>query len=265
MSKRLKEEEKLLRKRFTDSGIALGELFFFDTVESTMDSAFALVSKSPASHVNRSLVVAGSQSHGRGRLGRKWVSSRDGLQLSFLLTEYDFRIPYSMLASYAVYVTFRSHTKNVALKWINDVLWENGKKLAGVLTEEKNHATVIGMGVNLNNRALPHNLRGEATSYFIETGQKIEKDLFLEALVRELVSLIETAHSGGLGSILQSWEAASSMKGREAVVECGERVYRGTVSGIHRETGALILQCGKERVEIYEGSLRFVNARSSEV
>ncbi len=262
MSKRQKEEEKLLRKRFADSGVAFGELFFYDLVESTMDSAFALLKKSPIPPVNRSIVVASSQSDGRGRLGRKWISSRDGLQFSFLLTEYDFRVPYSILASYAVYVTFRSYTKNVTLKWINDVLWENGKKIAGVLTEEKNHATVIGIGVNLNNRVLSHDLSGEATSYFIETGQKIDRDVFLVALVGELVSLIEDAHSGGLGRILQSWESASLMKGREVVMECGGKVYRGTVCGIHRKTGALILQCGSEKVEIYEGSLRFEETRS---
>ena len=53
------------------------------------------------------------------------------------------------------------------------------------------------------------------------------------------------------------------MKGRDAVVECGERVYRGTVCGIHKDTGALILECGREKIEIYEGSLRFENTRSS--
>jgi BirA family biotin operon repressor/biotin-[acetyl-CoA-carboxylase] ligase len=264
MAQRLKEKEELFRNRFAGSGIVFGELVFYDAVESTMDSAFALLSKFPKSIANRSLVIAETQSCGRGRFERKWVSSRDDLQFSLILTEHDFRIPYSMLASYAVYVTFRSYTPNIALKWVNDVLWENGKKVAGVLTEETESAAVIGIGVNLNSRDFSADLSEKATSYFIETGEKIDRDRFFETLVRELFFLVEDAHNGGLGRILHRWESASSMKGRAVVVETGERVYRGTVCGIHRTTGALIVECGKKRVELYEGSLRFEKERTSD-
>ncbi len=263
MAQRLKQEEELFKNRFAGSKIPLGELVFYDTVESTMDSAFDLLVKSPKSFMNRSLVIAGTQACGRGRFARKWVSSRESLQFSLLLTEYDFRIPYSMLASYAVYETFRCYTQKVSLKWINDVLWENAKKVAGVLTEEKGNATVIGIGVNLNTHAFPPDLSEKATSYFIETGRKIDRYRFFETLVRELVFLLEEAHNGGLGRILHRWESASSMKGRDVVVDCPERVYRGTVCGIHRTTGALILECRQGKVELYEGSLRYEKGRTS--
>jgi BirA family biotin operon repressor/biotin-[acetyl-CoA-carboxylase] ligase len=263
MAQRLTHEEELLKDRFAWSKIPVGELVFYHTVESTMDSAFALLSKSPKHCVNRSIVIADIQVCGRGRFARKWVPSKESLQFSLLLTEYDFWMPYSMLASYAVYETFRRYTQKVSLKWINDVLWENGKKIAGVLTEEKKNATVIGIGVNLNTSTFPTDLGEKATSYFIETRKKIDRYSFFETLVRKLFSLIEEAHESGPGSILQRWESASSMKGRDVVVDGPERTYRGTVRGIHRATGALILECGHEKVELYEGSLRFEKSRIS--
>jgi BirA family biotin operon repressor/biotin-[acetyl-CoA-carboxylase] ligase len=253
--RRLTEKERALAKLLLPLRPRIGPVFWYDLVQSTMDVAFQNGRKSA---LNRTLVVSEAQSRGRGRNGRRWYSSRDDLQFSILLTEYDFRVPYSMVGSYAVYRAFRRYADRVRLKWVNDVLWENGKKVAGVLTEEKGAQTAIGIGVNLNSAKVDMSLTNKATSYYLETGHRIQKELFIRDILLELVTLLEEAHGPGLASLLEGWERDSGLCGRYGIVESDGKRYGGTILGIERHTGALLIESdGTQRI-LYEGTLLFI-------
>jgi BirA family biotin operon repressor/biotin-[acetyl-CoA-carboxylase] ligase len=248
--RRLADKERTVWDMLRFQGLGVGPVFWYDTVPSTMDVAFRVGGRNP---LHFTLVVSDMQTRGRGSHGRCWCSSAGDLHLSVLLTEFDFKIPYSMVTSYAVYRTLRGYTQRVRLKWVNDVLWENGKKIAGVLTEEKAGRTVIGIGVNVNSSFPVRAMRDRATSFFRETGHRIPLTTLLVSVVSELKSLLNAVHGGGLEKVLAQWEADSCIVGRSVLVENGKRTYQGIVTEIEKSSGALVLECGGERRIFYDG------------
>jgi BirA family biotin operon repressor/biotin-[acetyl-CoA-carboxylase] ligase len=253
--KRQREKERQVADAFSARGLVIGGVLYFDSVDSTMDTAFDI--GSPAAR-DRTLVIADSQTSGRGRLGRKWYSTADDLIFSLILVDFDIEIPYSMVAALAVLKAFRRYTGGVRLKWINDLLWEGRKKIAGILVEERAGKTVIGIGVNLNTASLPAEVRERATSLFLETGVKVPKGEFLLAVMEELLPCLDACGEGRLGDLLAEWETLSAMKRRRVVVTSGGTECRGTVIGLNRKTGALVMSAHGKEVEMYEGSLAYV-------
>jgi BirA family biotin operon repressor/biotin-[acetyl-CoA-carboxylase] ligase len=136
------------------------------------------------------VVVAESQSAGRGRLGRSWQAPpRSGLTFSVLLRPAG--VPPArwgwlpMLAGVAVAASLRRVAAlDVVLKWPNDVL-VGERKLAGILAERVGDAVVIGLGLNvgLTPAELPV---PTATSLAIEEGATTDRSTVLRGLLREL-------------------------------------------------------------------------------
>ncbi|MGI8966053.1 MAG: biotin--[acetyl-CoA-carboxylase] ligase, partial [Limisphaerales bacterium] len=132
------------------------------------------------------VVFAESQSKGRGRLGRKWVSPpRQGLWFSILLRP-DFlpqnATQLTVAAATALSRAIRLQTNlTPEIKWPNDILIR-GKKVAGILTElraelDRIKYVIIGIGldVNLSATEFPADLRTLATSLKIECGQTVNR------------------------------------------------------------------------------------------
>src|SRR5262249_32057795 len=130
------------------------------------------------------VVFAESQTKGRGRLGRKWLSPpKKGLWFSVLLRP-------SMQPRQTTQLTVASATAlrraihvhcglSPEIKWPNDLLL-SGRKVAGILTElyaeldQVNHVILgIGVDVNLEAHEIPPELSGIATSLRIELGKAV--------------------------------------------------------------------------------------------
>ena len=229
-----------------------GTVYWYDSVESTMDAGFAL-----GDVEDRSIIVSDVQTTGRGRKGRRWYSNDGSLLCAVVLTRFDIRIPYSMLASYGVYRALLRHGGTVTLKWINDVLWKNGRKVSGVIAEERRGRTVIGIGVNLNNRELAPEVASQATSFRMETGREVDLLLFLRDMAGELFSILDSAESDGIEAVMEEWEKDSAIRGKSVRVVDGSREYTGKSAGIDRKTGALLLQTPEGEIQVFEGSMYY--------
>lgn len=128
------------------AGTRFSDVRRFDEVDSTNRVAADLARAGAPDGV---VVVAGHQTGGRGRRGRTW-ESRPGsaLLVSALLR------PAPPLVSLAAGVAAADACEAVAgtpvvLKWPNDLLTGDGRKLGGILTELVDGAAVVGLGVNL--------------------------------------------------------------------------------------------------------------------
>jgi len=146
------------------------------------------------------VVLADSQSAGRGRLGRPWDSpSGQGLYVSVLLRPQDpvDRIGrYPIAAAVAVCAACREFAGDqVVLKWPNDVL-ADGAKLAGVLAEMRRGPSgadlVLGVGVNVHQAAedFPEELRGSATSLRMLGGGRLDRGTVAATLLEALGATI---------------------------------------------------------------------------
>ncbi|UCB45635.1 MAG: biotin--[acetyl-CoA-carboxylase] ligase [Spirochaetota bacterium] len=250
--KRIKETEEKLNSLFSSLGLKTGPIYCYDSVRSTMDVAFDMDEDDIK---DKTIIIAQRQKRGRGRHGRKWYSAHGSLLFSLVLNQYDIRLPYSIIASFALYKTFNHHTQKVRLKWINDIMWENGKKVAGILTEERLKRMVIGMGINLNDHSIPRQVEPVATSYYIETGERLDRDQFLVSIIDEFLSLLTKTEKGSIEEILTAWENEAGIRNRSVRVIDGKREIQGTALGIDKKTGALKIRIGKDQVEVYEGTL----------
>jgi len=111
--------------------------------------------KQAADGANEGLVIAAdSQTAGRGRQGRQWLT-RPGAALTFSVLLRPQPVPQAargwvpLLAGVAVVFGLRQATGiGARLKWPNDVLAGDGK-LAGILAEQSGDAIVVGIGVNI--------------------------------------------------------------------------------------------------------------------
>jgi BirA family biotin operon repressor/biotin-[acetyl-CoA-carboxylase] ligase len=197
------------------------------------------------------VVIADSQSAGRGRLGRSWASvSGVNLYLSALL-----RPPIvpaaapqlSLLAGVAVAASLEAEGLAPLIKWPNDVLLD-GRKVCGILTEIEAEAdrvsfVVVGVGVNLNSSLehFPAELHETATSVLLSAGRRVDRVGFTARLLTELETLYERFSGEGFPAIAPLWESRAALRGRRVTVSGAGEVITGTCVGIDSD-GALLLK-----------------------
>lgn len=221
----------------------------FQETTSTND----VVEKLARDNVKEGVVVfAESQTKGRGRLGRRWVSpSRKGLWFSILLRP-NVRPQETTQLTVAAATSLRRAIQaatglKVKIKWPNDILI-NAKKAAGILTElsaelDRVKHIILGIGVDVNLTAaeFPSDLRKLATSLKIESGKSIPRaDLAVEIL-RELDHDYARVCSGQFESIADEWEEHCGTIGHSVTIHVGERRLHGRAESLD-DDGALLLR-----------------------
>jgi len=235
-----------------------------DELPSTNDAAKELAE---AGAVHGEVVIAESQTAGRGRRGRTWVSpSGRNLYMSVVLRPHlaPQRAPeLTLVASLAACDACRQAGVEAGIKWPNDVLVE-GRKVAGILTElsaesDEVHWVVLGIGVNLNaeDADFPDELRDVASSLAIERGQPVPRALFTAALLSTLEQWLDLHAADGFGPIRDAWRARSCTLGREVRVDVEGREITGRAEDID-DTGALLVRTGSGLVRVVAGDVRLL-------
>jgi BirA family biotin operon repressor/biotin-[acetyl-CoA-carboxylase] ligase len=143
------------------------------------------------------------------------------------------------------------------IKWPNDVEVSE-RKLCGILAEtaetEMGRACILGIGLNLTNRAFPAELRERATSIEALTGRETDAEELLASLLLALKRRYGQLHErDGVESIVRDWSRNSSYaEGRRVRVSLGDENIEGTTRGLEPD-GAL-------RVETDAGEMKSVRA-----
>ncbi|MDI6850530.1 MAG: biotin--[acetyl-CoA-carboxylase] ligase [bacterium] len=132
------------------------------------------------------VVISEEQTKGRGQQGRKWISQKGGLYSSFVLNKIDSKkaLTLGALASYRTLLVFLP----VKIRFPNDIFADK-KKIGGVLVEQISEATIIGIGINVNQEEFPEEIKGIATSLFLETGVKRPVPEIADSLINEIEDL----------------------------------------------------------------------------
>jgi BirA family biotin operon repressor/biotin-[acetyl-CoA-carboxylase] ligase len=225
-------------------------LHLFDEITSTNSMALEMAE---AGAPDRTTVLADSQTAGRGREGREWRTPRGtAIALSVIVRPRSGPEWWPWIGLAAAVAT-RDAVERVSgaagrVKWPNDVLL-NGRKVAGVLTETRWHpvdaerrAVVVGIGVNVNNRAaaLPESFAATATSILDATGTITDRNVLvaeiLNGLARELHGLPQTADA-----LRSRWNAASATAGSQVAVSTPAGLIEGVDDGLD-QLGRLIVR-----------------------
>ena len=209
------------------------------------------------------VVFAESQTRGRGRLGRKWISpAHKGLWFSILLRP-DLRPQETTQLTVASAIALRRAIQfetglKPEIKWPNDILI-SGKKVAGILTElsaevdrVKHVILGIGVDVNLDVKEFPPELRKAATSLKIESGKTIERAELATAILREFDRDYARVCGGKFTALADEWEESCTTIGKNVAVQIGGRKIRGRAESLD-DGGALLLRTEHGHLEQITG------------
>ena len=194
------------------------EIRYFDAITSTMDTAFQF----GVEGIDEGTVVcAESQTKGKGRLGRNWVSPKGkGIYMSVVLRPKLMPADLTqltLLSAVAVCEAVVSFCDVPAkIKWPNDILVGN-KKLAGILTEssaemDRVRFVVIGIGLNVNTPL--SQLPECSTSIKSETGAKALRVVLMQEVLRSLEKWYIILGEQGFVPVITRWKELSSTLGR---------------------------------------------------
>ena len=230
-------------KKHLSAEIAQEKLFVYDEVGSTNDVLRELIGDGLAT--DGAVVVSDSQTAGRGRLGRKWVSpSGRNLYLSALFRpdiSPQKSSVFTFLASCALVQVFSDYGVEATIKWPNDILVD-GKKISGVLTElgTSDGAVdylVIGIGVNLNLseefiRREMEDISDKTTSLSILLGEDVNREKFCAELINALDQLYSEFRRRGTQAIVDTWIKRWGFVGKEISVDVSGEVVSGVVERV---------------------------------
>jgi BirA family biotin operon repressor/biotin-[acetyl-CoA-carboxylase] ligase len=220
--------------------------------ETTSTNAVAMeLAEAAAPH--GTVVLADAQTAGRGREGREWRTPRGTAIALSVIVRPGSGPEWWPWIGLAAAVATRDAIERVTgvigrVKWPNDVLI-SGRKVAGVLTETRWHpvrgtrrAVVVGVGVNVNNRAagLPESYAAAATSILDVTGTITDRNALaaeiLNGLARDIDGLPRAA-----GELRTRWTAASATQGGHVSVSTPTGLLEGVDDGLD-SSGRLIVR-----------------------
>ena len=158
--------------------------FNFKKVKSTNQTAIRLIKSSKNEF---GLIVSESQSNGKGQYGRKWISYKGNVFLSFFYKLENIKLSLSSLTKINCFlvkdIISKYYRKKITFKSPNDLLI-NKKKICGILQEKieksKKEYFVVGVGLNLIKNPIIPNY--PTTNLFEITNQKINKKKFVKEL-----------------------------------------------------------------------------------
>jgi BirA family biotin operon repressor/biotin-[acetyl-CoA-carboxylase] ligase len=216
-------------------------ILYYPEVSSTMDTAKELARKDCPDFT---VVVAGRQTRGRGRLKRQWLSDDGGLYFTLVLRP---NIPVllssrvNFLASLTLARVLRELFQiDAAVKWPNDILVD-GHKISGMLSELEAETDrvlfiSIGMGINVNND--PSGAEPAASSLKKITGREISKKMLLARFLAEFEECIKRAD---FENVISEWKRYTVTLNRRVKIVTQKEVSEGLAVDVEQD-GALILE-----------------------
>lgn len=239
-----------------------GRIVYFDATDSTNIQARRLA-EAHAPH--GTLVVSDRQDGGKGRRGRSWASpSGVGIWMSLILRPEIAPSSASMLtlaAALAVREGIQEETGlSPLIKWPNDLVL-NGKKICGILTEMSTELmeiqyVITGIGINVNQKEFPPEIRDTATSLSLEAGRSFRRSSLIAAILKAFEKDYEAfLKTGDLSLLLEEYNACLVNRGKEVCILDPSGEYRAVAEGIDESGSLLVTLPDGTRREIISGEV----------
>lgn len=231
------------------------EIVYLDTVDSTNRIARQLAAQGAA---HGTLVIADTQTGGRGRRGRSWISpAGEGIFMSLILRPdvHPSQVArLSLLTALAVAQAIEKTTGlNARIKWPNDIVID-GRKICGLLLEmdataESLRSVVAGVGINVHQRAFDEEIAHTASSLDLLGGKRYSRAKIVQAFLEAFEAAMELPED----EMMRAYRARSATLGSRVQVIALNGTYTGTAEGM-TDSGSLLVRADED------GALREVLA-----
>ena len=215
--------------------------------------------------VREAVVIALTQSGGRGRMGRSFSSHSGGLYMSYLTRPDTAATDALFLTVYTPVVVTDAIEKlsgvKVGIKWVNDLLF-GGKKVCGILAEGAFSASgaleyaVVGIGVNLHAREYESDIADIASDIETLTGVRIK----ISDLASEIVSGLMAFSAADKEEIIKKYRSRSVCIGKRVRVISHGTEYFANCTDISPSGALVVVPEGQaEEIQLSSGeiSIRF--------
>ena len=237
-------------------------IVFLEETGSTNEEARKLAF---AGYPHGTLVVADSQTGGKGRRGRSWHTPKGSSIAMSLILKPELGAEYaSMLTLVQAMAVARAIEENCGLKaqikWPNDILI-NEKKVCGILTEMNMEGTkissiIIGTGINVNQESLPEDISDIATSLKKESGKTQSRENLIKSICMFFEEYFKLfMESKDLSGILEEYNLRLISSGRMVKVLDPKGEFVGQALGINAEGELLVKKESGEVVTVYAGEV----------
>lgn len=224
------------------------KILWFKTVDSTNNIAKKLAEEG---FEEGTIIVAETQTKGRGRYRRTWFSPKGGLWFSIILRpemspNEVFKLNFLTTLSIVKAINDLYNLK-AEIKWPNDVLI-NGKKVCGVLNETKIkdgklEFVILGIGMNVNIplEVFPKELRKTSTSLKILLRENVPIMVLLQKILKNIFFYYSEVKKNFI-QILNEYKCFMKMLNSWVEINVGNKKMKGQVIDVNEETGALIVK-----------------------
>ena len=238
------------------------KIIYYKQIDST-NTELARLAMKGAEH--GTVVVAESQSAGKGRRGRQWESpAGENIYMSILLRPDcapDLAPMLTLVMAYSVGEALKAlGFLEVQIKWPNDLVLSS-KKICGILTEmqlkdSEIDYVVVGVGINVNTSRFPEELQDTATSLYLESGTILDREKLVESIAKYFdKSYRKFLETQDLSFLKEAYNDMLVNVGREVrVLEPGNE-YTAYARGINASGELLVRTAGGEEKRIYAGEV----------
>jgi len=239
--------------------------YYFEEIDSTQNFALQIASNKKE---HGTIVTAKKQTHGRGRLNRKWISPKGGIWFSIIIHP-KFSIEESTLlpiaASLALSNTIQKILKiQTKVKWPNDITI-NGRKVAGMLIDVSSQSNsiesvVIGIGINykIKSEEVEKKLVNTPNFYGVTTllketqvGSPLQ---LIKEFIHQLEEIIEQMTSGMTSKIIDGWTKNSETINKKIIINTANGKISGIALKINND-GSLKIKTKNKTERVFAGDI----------
>ena len=235
----------------------------YKTLESTNKTAKEMA---VAGAEHGTVIIADSQTKGRGRYSRSYFSPSGGLYMSIILRPevLNFENPTSVTAFAAVAVCEAIESiseKTPKIKWVNDILID-GKKVCGILTEAVTDFEsgsldwiVLGIGINvyIKTEDFPDDLQTSATSIFPNEKMFGVRNKLSAEIINRILGYDITPREA---EIFRKYKNRLAMLGNQVTVIQNKNEYKATVIDIDAVGHLVVKNENGEIITVSSGEIR---------
>ncbi len=245
--------------KYTKCNLNENNLHLLSTVDSTNQYCKKLIASCPCHEL---LVVADTQTQGKGRMGRSFFSPvGTGIYMSLILNRKRFSLPTEFLtiaAGTAVCRVLRNYCNiDASIKWVNDI-FANNRKVCGILAEsvslpETNlpEHIVVGIGINIStpNAAFPEEIQDVAGSVF---PTDITRNEIIGRIANEFRS-IYTKESTRV--LIEEYKSYSLVLGKEISLTQNGKACIGIATDINDNGNLVVRLNNNETITLHSGEV----------